>query len=448
MIDLAVSLTRTREFFPVFLFPRHYPNVRRHSEESAAKSVASKVAFKPTLATPEEELDGLWRGVNFILRVTKRLIRAIPGMSYCFNLVSLMAKMFFIRRLLVELSPSVIILGGDIVGHDMALYIKVSRSLNIRSLILPGWMASAREPAELQLYNPEFSLSRPLNWLFSCFFPQWCFHHKGRDLIRLPAQEALALETLGLAPPLPWILHSGYADMIAVESEAAQEYGIREGLEPQRLVVVGSHTHDVLRSKLIARYESRKVLCKNLGLDPSRPIVVCALPPDMLYGKGGRPECEFPNYSELVAGFLGPIQKQLRAPFIVCPHPSAHAEEMQFVKEHGAIIVSDAVAELIPLADIYVASISATIQWAIACSIPVINYDVYRYHYTDYTNLSGVISIESNAKYKDTLLCLIENPIFRSARATDQQNVASHWGNLDGHAVERITELLRGLAVS
>ncbi len=34
---------------------------------------------------------------------------------------------------------------------------------------------------------------------------------------------------------------------------------------------------------------------------------------------------------------------------------------------------------LVPLCSLYVASVSATIRWAIACGKPVVNYDVYRF---------------------------------------------------------------------
>ena len=52
-------------------------------------------------------------------------------------------------------------------------------------------------------------------------------------------------------------------------------------------------------------------------------------------------------------------------------------------------------SELVPLCDLYVASVSSTIRWAIACGKPVVNYDVYRYRYTDFISLDGVLIIDS-----------------------------------------------------
>lgn len=441
---LATSLGFERSFSPYFLFPQLYPNVRKHINKCITNGISFKTSF--ALVAGETPLTYPSKISAFIIRVALALFRLLPGVVYAKKLAAIKTRMISIRYELSELSPSVIILGGDIVGHDMALYIRVGHELGIPSLILPGWMASAREPAELQLYNPDYSLRNPMNWIFCRFFPNWRFHHKGRGLIRLPAQEALALETLQLGPPLPWVLHSGFVDAIGVESEVAREYGSREGLPPGRLIVTGSHTHDVLFEGIIGRNERRTALYDRLDLNPDRPLVVCALPPDMLYGKGGRPDCEFLDYRTLVAGFLEPIHTQLGSHFLLCPHPSAKKDQLSFVADYGAILVEESLAELLPLADIYVASISATIQWAIACSIPVINYDVYNYSYTDYQGLDGVITIKSHSAYIDALTRMIDEPSFLAARSADQSLVAASWGLLDGQATERICDLLHDLA--
>lgn len=444
-VGLATRLGCMQSFSPAFLFPRPYPNVHEHIRECITKGIVYKASFP--LVSGETPRPSLFRIDVFAAKVLLAVFRRLPGLGYIAKLTSLKARMISIRYELIELSPSVIILGGDIVGHDMALYIRVGHDLGIPAILLPGWMASAREPAELQLYNPDHYLRNPMNWIFCHFFPRWHFYHKGRGLIRLPAQEALALETLNLAPPLPWILHSGFADMIGVESEVAKNYGLREGLPSQQILVTGSHTHDTLYKGIVERIERRRAIYDRLSLNPERPLIVCALPPDMLYGTGGRPECEFSDYRSLVVGFLEPIQSQLGSHFLLCLHPSAKKDKLSFVADYGAIIVDEHVADLLPLADVYVSSISATIQWAIACSIPVINYDVYNYCYTDYSGLNGVLTLKTQGEYIDALALMINDPSFLAARSADQNIVAASWGLLDGKATERICNLLNDFAM-
>jgi hypothetical protein len=442
-IDLAAYFKKGNEFTPLLLFPRHYPNVLDHMEKCRLADIEFFSLFKSYPKNLANQRLEIFFGC--CLQIVRSVIRRTIGIHLLIHMCFLVSKKHSIRKFLKAINIDVIILGGDIVGHDMALYIKAGHEICIPSLILPSWMASAREPAETYLHNPDYSLDRFLNKLFCNFFPRWKYIHKEKELIRLPAQEALALEMLQLAPPLPWILHSGYANAVAVESIEARDYGVREGLESTRLFVTGSYAHDALFIALQDRVNQKKLLCHRYGLDSSRPLIVCALPPDMLYGSIGRPECEFTEYYTLVSGFLNPIHERLQANFIVSIHPSADEDKLSYVKNYGGIIAKEPVAELICLADIYVASISATIQWAIACAIPVINYDVYRYRYSDYENLLGVLTVESQSSYFSALSLMIDEPNFLVDRAQDQAKNAKHWGLLDGKATVRISGLINDL---
>ena len=101
---------------------------------------------------------------------------------------------------------------------------------------------------------------------------------------------------------------------------------------------------------------------------------------------------------------------------------------------------------MVPACDIYVASISSTIRWAIACGKPVLNYDVYRYRYTDFLNVPGVLATEEQAEFRAMLQHLVDDPGYRRCLAGKQGTVASHWGLLDGRAGERMLALVDQLA--
>jgi hypothetical protein len=102
-------------------------------------------------------------------------------------------------------------------------------------------------------------------------------------------------------------------------------------------------------------------------------------------------------------------------------------------------------AELVPLCDVYVAWVSSTIRWAIACAKPVINYDVYRYRYTDYLGLKGVITIEEQSQFLDVLRRMTSDAAFWNEIAERQEAEAPRWGNFDGKARQRIAALLHEL---
>jgi hypothetical protein len=108
-------------------------------------------------------------------------------------------------------------------------------------------------------------------------------------------------------------------------------------------------------------------------------------------------------------------------------------------------VASRNTAELMPLCDIYVASVSSTIRWAIACGRPVVNYDVYRYRYTDFTKVEGVLACEEQQEFLALLARLVSDRAFAEEVCRKQAAVAERWGRLDGRSGQRMVELVRRL---
>lgn len=259
----------------------------------------------------------------------------------------------------------------------------------------------------------------------------------------LPASQVFAREWLGIAPPLPWILHSGYSDALAVESEAVREYCIAEGLLPEKIKVTGSSTHDIISATILKSAGKRLELCADLSLTDDRPMILSALPPDSL--DMDRPQCDFKKYDDLVEFWCRSLTAIKTYNIVICLHPSVTEQEMKHIERFGVKITKDPTYQLIPLCDIYVASISSTIQWAIACGKPVVNYDVYRYRYADYVNVDGVISIEDKSDFVNTLQRLTSDANYCAEIAARQSVHASRWGRLDGRAGDRLTQLFDDL---
>ena len=346
-----------------------------------------------------------------------------------------------VTRLIRQQKPSFLVLGGDLVHYDTAVFIIVAHQEHIPAVVIPGWMASAREAAEAVMHNPAYSLQQRFNRLVGALYPRWVYEHKGRRLLRLPAAQVLAREWLGLAPPLPWILHSGYADAIAVESEAMRLYCVSEGLPSDQLVLTGSMAHDVMAETLKDVARRRTDLCHRLNLPPGRPMLLSALPPDFLYMVGGRPECDFQTYDELVYFWVQSLAAVEGYNVVISLHPSVAYEDMKYIEQWGVKIAREATMVLIPLCDIYVASISATIQWAIACGKPVVNYDVYRYRYPDYAGVEGVITLEEKEEFLSVLKRLTQDHEFYAEVTARQAACAGRWGVLDGQAGRRMLQL-------
>ena len=443
LLDVAHMLKGSGLYEPVFFFAQPYPTIDRDLAVCCADGISylGEAGGRIETRQPVKRLRAVPSRLH--ARVNSLVGRAKAKLSdnVLSELRSLHQRERSVRQLIREEHAALLVLAGDMIGYDTPAFIKAAHAESIPAVVVPGWMASAREAAEAIMYNPEYSLRRWSNRIAGKLYPRWQYAHKGRQLLRLPARQVLAREWLSLAPPLPWVLHSGYADAIAVESEAMRTYCVSEGLPAEKVVLTGSLAHDQMAAQRSNAAAGRAELYQRLGLPQHRPMLLSALPPDQLYMEGGRPECEFQTYTALVKFWVQSLAAVPDHNVVISLHPSVKYDDMAYIEQWGVRIAPERTPLLIPLCDLYVASISATIQWAIACGKPVLNYDVYRYRYTDYVGVAGVVAVEEQDEYLSLLRRLTTDRGFYAEIAARQAACAPQWGRLDGRAGERILQL-------
>ncbi len=361
------------------------------------------------------------------------------------QLLHLIKRIRSVRKLIKKNDIKLIVLAGDIIGHDTAAFIRAGHLQGkIASVITPFVMGSKLETIYSVMHNPDHSMDKWFNGLIGALFPKWVYQHGDKKLLRVPAGRVIALELLGMAPDLPWIIHSGHSDVIAVESEEMLRYCLEEGLPSDKLVLTGTIIHDDLAAGLKEIKEKRKLLYFSLGIKEDKPLILTALPPNMMYGYW-RPDCDFASYEEMVHFWLTTLADLKEHNIIVSLHPSVIVAEMKYIEKYGVKITQKKIVDLIPLCDFFVTAVSSTIQWAIACGKPVINYDVYRYRYADYLNVPGVLTFEEKEKYIEYINKLAYDKSFFETYAEKQKSCMNAWGNLDGRAGERLLNLISSL---
>jgi hypothetical protein len=468
LFRFAKLLKPIQEYNPVFLFSNPYPHYLddavKCSQEKlmALNSSGAEINFSPLKKGESERVNpaGI-RGQLTRLSIhsssknsiKSKLSQAIFSPKRENFITRLLQQIFLfkiryvlINKILEIHKPSIVVLGGDMVGYDTSVYIKLAHRKNIPVLIVPSTMSNGLEQAEAYYHNPDHSLGRWINRLAANLHPGWVLKHRGRKLLRVPGERVLLMELLGLAPPLPWVFNSGYADAIAIESKQMKQYYLDCGIQEKQLRLVGSLADDLMVNMIKNRNQYRAEVCKEFGLKNNKPILLSALPPDFLYMPGGRPECDFNTYPELVRFWVRSIAIAEEYHVFVCLHPSATYETFKYIENWGVKIVKRNTAELVPLCDIYVASVSSTIRWAIACGIPVINYDVYRYRYTDYLGIEGVLIVEEQNDFKNSIKTLVKDNNFYNQIMKAQGSIAGNWGMFDGKVGKRMISLIDELS--
>lgn len=332
-----------------------------------------------------------------------------------------------------------IVLAEDNIAYKTSIWIKNAHKLGIPSVIVPFTVVNAREAAEAFYHLPGYSLEKKLNILVGFLYPKWVYEHKGQRLLRLPAIHVLVREFMGLSSPMPWVSNSGYADAIAVESEFMLDHYRNQGLPEKQLVFTGALYNDILALNLKNSEFGKKRLYRELNLSSDKGLLLCALPPSQF----PRPECDFETYHNLIEFWIKSLLGQDKYHVVVRLHPRIDPDSMKYLEKSGAKICLRDTAEIVPLCDIFVASISATIRWAIACGKPVINYDVYRYRYADYFNVSSVFVMEEKDDFIRAVKRLTSDKTYHNnSFHARQKTVMEHWGLLDGKASQRMLDLL------
>src|SRR6185312_4020933 len=118
-----------------------------------------------------------------------------------------------------------VVMCEDNVELDTGIWTDAAKRHGIRSIIVPYTISNTVEFAESYVGHAPYQVQATAqNRLVGRLFPEWVLDYKGRRFLRASYAKIIAVEQLNLTPPNPWLLNSGYADAIAVESDAMQDY--------------------------------------------------------------------------------------------------------------------------------------------------------------------------------------------------------------------------------
>jgi RNA-splicing ligase RtcB len=339
-----------------------------------------------------------------------------------------------------RVEPGLVVMAEDSLEHQSAAFIKVFRERGVRTIIVPFTLPSPIEVAEA---SSPIVVGDPLTSFIATRYPHWVFEYKGAKHLRLGVIEILAREFLGVAPPQPWVYNSGNAAAIALESPAMGSLYTAFGFPPDQLAVVGSSVDDIMSEGLKEKAPWKRLLCEELGADPRKPLLVWAVPPDQFHQRHRsvpeyRSHCEVVDY---IAGVLALLSSTYTV--VARLHPrTAEAELAPILAARGVLHSRWPTERLVPLSELYVATSSATLRWAIACGVPAINYDLYQYDFMENLNqVRGVVRVTSKRGFTETVHRFTHDSEYRRSLENAQRGAAPEWGVLDGRSGERLRQL-------
>jgi len=348
----------------------------------------------------------------------------------------------FSRKIVRLIGPDIMIFGQDHVDCINPFLIHWAKRFRVRTLIIPFALGTAREICESLWSVPELDVEASLaNRLTAYFFPKWVNYYNGKRMLRALAYKIFWLELKGISSEHPWLPNWSKVDKIAVESDVMMRYYRYVRFPEDQLELTGALCDDIL-------YERGQRKKQNKADEPLKILV--AWPSNQF---SANRDVDFDNYEALckyLGRFLTGLKRRSGANIIAKLHPTIRISTMEWMNLPPYLFdiefVRPDTATLVPDCDLFIATVSSTIRWAIACGKPVVNFDVYRYGYRDFHDARGVVTVSEVEEFEAAVNRLVDDRSFFAEISRRQAACAPEWGRLDGQSGERIRALIRRLA--
>jgi hypothetical protein len=349
------------------------------------------------------------------------------------------------RSLLRSAAPDLLVLFEEAAEGPTRFMAAAANRCGIPFIIVPQTIPNPKEAAASYGDLVSHAGSRPLARAIRRFLPQWYFTYNNRLILRLPLGVIFTQYLLRIRQRQPWILNSGKATKILIECEAFHQLHAKLGFPADQLVVIGHPVDDNLFVASRERYHRRQALERELGFKPSRPLVIVGFPPNQFVQIAAEHK-GLQDYDTLCRAWRDGLEiLRSRMNVVIRPHPRLLDYDLKILTDSGFLIDWRPTEDLIPLADLYVASISATIRWALALGIPVVNYDCYRLDFEDYDTAAGIRMVRSLQQFKALLIGLVSDPKLLEEMRRGAGRDRHRWGVIDGAFCDRFNGILSEL---
>ena len=426
-VKLAARLKSSGIFEPVFIF---------WSEVYSPES--EKSLLLRSLGIEELRLEG-HKGLHktkFIVILASRILLV----DFLLNLLSTRRFRRFIKDTISTKSIKLFMLPADN-RYAYPHITSLARSSGVPVALFPSWFANETELvhifSESRAHTNGLALGKWLGPWKSYIKLVGESGKKLKPMIPFPKSEILIRRILGAEVPNPWILNSSKADLIFIESQTAFNYAKRLGFKENNLKLTGSVFLDEMF------FAQKERVSYSQSPRQRKTLIASALPPDMFSYPLAR-NIEFRSYESLVDAWCQALGEIPDSDVVISLHPTTSIEVRKQIEANGLKVSKEETHVLISKADLYIASISATIQWAICSLVPTVNYDVYGFAYPDYVGNPLVKEVQTFEVFRGLLASGVQDLISSVGRQSIEVGDIQV-SELDGLAGQRIITEIENL---
>lgn len=440
-VVLPIVGVTSRTVFYLILGQRLVLHALRRSIGSNVNAKAGKVLRQSILETFCIIKSLMWRLPKISL-IRRSYRNVLASQSVMFGLWDDNVVWTGVAKFLTELQPDLIVMPELNWGYGHHMFVMWARNSGTPLLVLPYSMAGRQEwVASFQDFK-DCQVKGLFRRLLVKAFPEWETVNNGRRLL-LPTRWLISTESSGFSPSIPWVTNSGPDGVVAVDNEFTRLFYSREGVDTSSWYLIGSLAEDQLYRALLKRDVSREKVCARLGLKADLPFILVGLPPDQFSSINGA-MLEFSSYKELTSFIVNSVADVAGNTYnvVVALHPRTTRDDVVYLEECGARIADTSIEGILPAAHIYVSVSSATIRWAIACEVPVINFDAYAYGYKDYQDCPGVLDVKNKTEFLELIRTTMRDTQTYKHLVAMQKKDARKLFKIDGRSEARIVQLV------
>lgn len=242
-----------------------------------------------------------------------------------------------------------------------------------------------------------------------------------------------ALDRLGVLSKNPWVMGSGESTLLCLPNKHLMRHYQAFGVSPSKTVLVGDVSYDKLYFQCKERNENRLSLEKKYGLERNKNLIVMALPQLAEHGL-----LSWPDHWEEIRFLVGSVVL-MEQNVLLSMHPKMYRDNYVFLEEeYNCHIVDEQLSDVLPAGDLFVATFSSTVLWAVLCGIKSVVVDFYDLGYNMYDFLDSCVKVQNRTVLQSCI----------SEQLDKNTNFSKDWDSLsrnevfDGGVIDRYIDLI------
>ena len=205
--------------------------------------------------------------------------------------------------------------------------------------------------------------------------------------------QALALSELGVLSSNPWVLGGGATNKMYLDSERELHRLISLGGVREKYQVTGTCSQDDLYNAIFSS-----------DIKTGKKTIVVALPQYYEHGL-----CSKEKHDEAIDGMMQ-VLKSYEYNVLISLHPKMNINDYRYIEhDFGFVLAEKPISDLIPLADLFLATYSSTVSLALLANKVVIICDHVDLNYTDFYSEFGLTVVKNNIDLNAQLKMISQN---------------------------------------